>query len=252
MRLRVIFSTANIIADPQDLDRITDQDSQLLYGEEFIVEEPHGAYVYGHSVLDGYKGYVARDQLVKAEDMPEPTHWVCAPATHLYPQPDFKSRPDMSISYLSRVALTDKEENGFVQIHDGQWIFKDHLGSLSDMKMKGDLASTASLFLGTPYLYGGRSSFGIDCSGLIQLALIGHGQPCPPRDSKDQQGSFGTEIKNMAELQRNDVVYFKGHVGIMVDKKNILNATARHMTTLIEPLKELEKSYGGITTAMRP
>ena len=134
---------------------------------------------------------------------------------------------------------------------DGEWIFTDHLALVKGFQLHGgDLTQIAEIYLGTAYLYGGRSGFGIDCTGLVQQCLRAAGHPCPPRDSGDQEGSFGKEVK-IEDIQRNDVVYFKGHVGIMIDSENILNATARHMTTLIEPLKTLEKDYGGITHIAR-
>ena len=224
MRLRVITPTADIIGNPQDPDLITKNDSQLLFGEDFIVEEPHGAYVYGYSPLDGYKGYVERDQLIKTDNIAEPTHWVCALATHFYLEPDFKSRPDMSVSLLSRLSIAQnaQSENGFVQLPDGQWVFEGHIRPCADMAMAGGIAQTAELFVGVPYLYGGRSGFGVDCSALVQLSLTAQGYSCPPRDSADQQTALGNTVVDIKKLQRNDIVYFQGHVGIMLDEVHIL------------------------------
>ena len=152
---------------------------------------------------------------------------------------------------MSRVTLTTNSENGFTQLSDKSWIFTNHIAPMKDFKKLGDLAQTAEIYLGTPYLFGGRSAFGIDCAGLVQVVVYACGHPCPLRDSCDQEGSFGTPVKR-DDVQRNDIVYFKGHVGIMMDDKNILNATARHMTTLIEPLSDLEAAYdGGITHIAR-
>jgi cell wall-associated NlpC family hydrolase len=248
MKLTVISQTADILGDPQNPGRISENDSQLLYGEQFQVEESHGAYVYGHSVLDGYKGYVEREQLVK--DAPATNAIVKNKLTHLYEEPDFKSRPLDILSFLSRLAVTEETQNGFVKLHDGCWVFGDHLDNLDGFKMPDDPAQTATIYLGTPYLYGGRSVFGIDCSGLVQQVLMAHGNHCPPRDSGDQEGKFGTPA-DKDSLQRNDVVYFRGHVGIMMDDKYILNATARHMSTVLEDVRDLEKIYDGITHVAR-
>jgi cell wall-associated NlpC family hydrolase len=247
MLLTVISPTADILGNPEQPRTISKQDSQLLYGEQFLVEESHGAYVYGHSTTDSYKGYIEREQLIK--DAPASTHFVQIRATHLYPEPSFKSRPFMPLSFLSRLTSTEKTENNFTQLDDGNWVFSDHIAPIENFKMKNDLADTANMFIGTPYLYGGRSEVGIDCSGLVQLCIYAGGYDCPPRDACDQEDSFGKPVTR--NLQRNDVVYFKGHVGIMVDEKNIINATARHMTTLIEPLIDLEKAYKGITHIAR-
>jgi hypothetical protein len=244
MILTVVTKTADIISQPEEPKIISKNDSQLLYGEQFKVEEEHGAYVYGHSVLDGYKGCVERDQLI--QDAPEANAWICVRASHLYEEPNFKSRPFNRISFLSRLALESEKKNGFVRTQHGAWIFEHHTKPIKDFSMPDDIAQTATMFLGTPYLYAGRSSFGIDCSALVQVCLISHGYDCPPRDSSDQHGAFGTSIDKDEALQRNDIVYFDGHVGIMMDDKFIINATARHMSTVIEDIDDLKSAYGDI------
>ena len=248
MLLTAIAPIAEILGDPQEPSLISDNDSQLLYGEQFQVEQSHGTYVYGYSVLDNYKGYVERALLVK--DTPPPNALVKARSTHLYPDPDFKSRPNMTLSFLSRLTTLDKQDNGFTALDDGNWIFTDHIAPEEGFSMPEDIANTATYFLGTPYVYGGRSSFGIDCSGLVQNCLIAHGNPCPPRDSKDQQGAFG-EDGNKEKLERNDIVYFQGHVGVMMDDRYIVNATSRHMSTVIEDIENLKKTYGDILHVAR-
>jgi len=249
MQLSVITPTADIINDLSQLDIIGQKDSQLIYGETFHVEKPHGAFVYGHSIIDGYKGYVERARL--ASNIPTPTHYVTNLASHLYPHASFKSRPLTPLSFMSRLNLTNKSDNGFVQTHDGLWIFENHLTPIKTALPHKNLSEIAKLYLGTPYYFGGRASFGIDCAGLVQQTMVAAGYDCPPRDSIDQQGAFGTKISRN-EIAQNDIVFFKGHVGIMMDKENILNATARHMTTLIEPLIDVEQAYaGGITHIAR-
>ncbi len=248
MRLTVITPTADILGEPTEPTIISNKDSQLLYGEEFMVEEAHGAYVYGHSVLDGYKGYVGRDQLV--QDASASNVIVKVRSTHIYPEPNFKSRPTISLSFLSRLTSLDKTDGDFTQLEDGDWIFTDHITPIKDFKMPDDLAQTATLYLGTPYLYGGRSFFGIDCSALVQQCVSSLGHPCPPRDARDQEGKIGTTIKK-ENIKRNDIVYFKDHVGIMMDEDYVLNATARHMATVIEKLSDIEKAYNDITHIAR-
>lgn len=251
MLLTAITPIAEILGNPQEPSKISDRDSQLLYGEQFQVEQSHGTYVYGHSVLDGYKGYVERALLVK--NVPASNAVVKATITHLYPEPDFKSRPTMMLSFLSRLTTLDNHKNGFTALDDGNWIFSDHIAEEKDFTMPEDLAHTASFYLGTPYIYGGRSYFGIDCSGLIQQIMLAHGHPCPKRDCEDQRGSFGRkiDIKKSEKLARNDVIFFRGHVGVMMDDSYIINATARHMSTVIEKVKDLEEIYDGITYVAR-
>jgi len=222
MLLTVITPTADILGNPQEPHMISQKDSQLLYGEQFHVEESHGAYVYGYSTHDHYKGYVERDQLIK--NAPEPNAFVTTKSTHIYTEPNFKSRPVEAISFLSRLSVTKTTADNFTQLADGQWVYTKHIQTLVDTL---DLADIASLYIGTPYLFGGRSMWGIDCAGLVQNALIAKGY---------------TDIP---------IVYFKGHVGIMLNKTNILNATARHMTTVVEKLSVLEKDYDGITHIIR-
>lgn len=248
MLLTVISPIAEILGDPQEPSLISDNDSQLLYGEQFQVEESHGTYVYGYGTLDKYKGYVERALLVK--NTPPANALVKAKSTHLYPEPNFKSRPNMTISFMSRLTTLDKQDNGFTALDDGHWVFTDHIAPLEGFTMPEDIAHTATSFLGTPYIYGGRSTFGIDCSGLVQICLLAHGNPCPPRDSKDQQGAFGT-ASDKDDLTRNDIVYFRGHVGIMMDDRFIVNATARHMSTVIEDIATLKKNYGDILHVAR-
>jgi len=243
MLLTVVTKTADILGNPSEPEIISNNDSQLLYGEQFQVEEEHGAYVYGYSVIDGYKGFVERVQLIK--NAPVANSLIHVRASHLYLDPDFKSRPTTRLSFLSRLSTTDKKENGFTQLQSGEWVFSDHLSPLKNYKIKTDLADTAQLFLNAPYLYAGRSSFGIDCSGLLQMCLIAHGLENPPRDTKDQQGTFGKTVSE-DKIQRNDIVFFDGHVGIMMDNKKIINATARHLSTVIEDLSALKKAYGNI------
>ena len=248
MILTVATPTADILGNPAEPDKISKNDSQLLYGEQFQVEESRGAYVYGHSLLDNYKGSVERAQLIK--NAPASNIIVKAGTTHLYAEPSFKSRPHTILSFMSRLTRTEKTENNFTLLENGRWVFSDHIAPIKNFTMPEDLSQTATLFIGTPYLYGGRSKFGIDCSGLIQQIMLAHGHACPPRDCHEQQGTIGTSVDNK-NLQRNDIVYFKGHVGIMLDDKYIFNATARHMSTVIEDVKDLEKIYDGITHVSR-
>ncbi len=245
MLLTVTTPTADILGDASQPCQISEQDSQLLYGETFFVEESRGAYVYGYGAHDGYKGSIERDQLIK--NAPPANAYVTTKSTHIYPAPDFKSRPTNIISFLSRLAITQDEEHGFTQLNDNQWVYTNHINTFDKDK---DLASIAEIYLGTPYLYGGRSIWGIDCSGLIQNALLANGYEDIPRDARDQEDYFGKPVKK-TDIKRNDIVYFKGHVGIMIDDKNILNATARHMTTLIEELDILVDAYDGITHITR-
>jgi len=243
-RLTCINYAADILGNPQEPNIISNNDSQILFGEEFLVDEEHGAYVRGRNATDGYEGFVERVNL--AMDVPKATHIVTVLSTHLYPDPHFKSRPETIAPFMGRISCVDTDDKDFLQTHDGLWIYKGHVQDIDTLSSDKELADIASFFLNTPYLFGGRTCLGIDCSALVQLSMMKQGHECPPRDTKRQINAIGKEIKE-SNLKRNDIVYFKGHVGIMTDDKNIINATARHMKTLIEPLTDLKDQYGDIT-----
>ncbi len=241
----VTTTTADILANPKDLQTISNCDSQLLFGEEFEVISQKGEWLEGVSLIDNYKGYIHQSNLEPKKSAP--SHFVDTLLTHIYPAPGFKMRPIMSLSFLSRLNIHDKEENGFIQTDEG-WIFEKHIKPLTELKNAPTPLESAMQFLGTPYLYGGRSSLGIDCSGLIQLSLLRSALPCP-RDSSEQ-----TKCGKLVELDHHkagDLVFFTGHVGIFTTENKVLNATARTMDTRIEDLSELTKHYGAITGIRR-
>jgi cell wall-associated NlpC family hydrolase len=244
--LYAIATTVDILGEPDSGHHIGKNDSQLLYGEGFEVEREQGIWVYGRSAVDGYTGYV---QSAYLGNHSAPTHFVDVALSHLYPEPNFKSRPLMPLSFLSRVKTGASITDGFVQTDGGAWIFEEHIRKLNALSNQDSLLDSAMTFLNTPYLYGGRAATGIDCSGLVQLAALRSGLSCP-RDSADQEQALGQSVP-FAERARGDLVFFKGHVGILSDADNVLNATARHMTTLIEPLDALINVYGDVTAIRR-
>lgn len=223
--------------------------SELLFGESveiFSPETDHG-WVHVRNQSDKYEGYVQAETLGAL--MESATHTVTALRSYLYPAPDFKTHPVHLISFLSRLSPTGRVENGFAEITGGAWIWVEDIAPQSQNKTPP--IETALRFVGTPYKWGGRTSLGLDCSALVQLAMMGAGIPCP-RDTKDQIQTLGTEIPpDMSHLEPGDLVFFSRHVGIMVDQNNILNATARHMCTVIEPLHEVSSAYDGILKIRR-
>lgn len=223
--------------------------SQLLFGERFLSLETADGFAFGMAERDNYVGYILSGALTGAEDA---THWVTNPATHLYPKPDFKSPPDVALFFGSQVKVAG-ERDGFLRIQTGHHIPAQHLTPIR--ARFSDLVGIADLFLGTPYLWGGTSRWGIDCSGLVQAALLACGIPCP-RDSDQQEAALGTALPEGAALQRGDLVFWRGHVGIMANDHMLLHANAHHMAVAYEPLAEAverieAREFGAVTSFRR-
>lgn len=243
---RIITPVATLAGDSSGGLKISDNNSQMLFGETFQSEWREGEWVYGTSQTDGYKGYVPSDALRPLTK--KAAHVVARIFTSVYPRPDFKGHPVITLPFMARVHVeAGPQKEGFVKTPDG-WIFKDHLKKISELNANRDVVMPALKFIGCPYLYGGRSPLGIDCSGLVQVALAHCGIDCP-RDSKDQI-DIGTRVPP-DNITRGDLVFFKGHVGIMIDRDHILNATARTMDVRIEKLTDLAGLYKGVTAIRR-
>ncbi|WP_438974947.1 C40 family peptidase [Roseicyclus sp.] len=223
--------------------------SQLLFGERFLSLETADGFAFGMAERDNYVGYILSGALTGAEDA---THWVTNPATHLYPKPDFKSPPDVALFFGSQVKVAG-ERDGFLRIQTAHHIPAQHLTPIR--ARFSDPVGIADLFLGTPYLWGGTSRWGIDCSGLVQAALLACGIPCP-RDSDQQEAALGTALPEGAALQRGDLVFWRGHVGIMANDHMLLHANAHHMAVAYEPLAEAverieAREFGAVTSFRR-
>ena len=207
--------------------------TQLLFGERVEVYEAEGQWAWGQAVADGYVGYVPRPCLERAEGAPAPTHRIAPPMSHLYPIPDMKRPPECWLSGASRVAVSGTAEAGFLPLASGGWVPEAHLAALDAPAT--DWVAEAERFLGLPYLWGGRSGMGVDCSGLVQLALAAAGRDCP-RDSDLQEARLGRDLAAETPLMRGDLVFWKGHVGVMTDGATLLHANAHHMAVVAEPL----------------
>jgi len=207
------------------------RESQLLFGERFLVLEVADGHAFGQAERDGYVGWVGSAALTQA---PEATHWVIAPATHLYPRPDVKAQAEVALFFGSAVNVT-AERQGFHRIQTGHFVPRQHLMPIA--ARFDDPVGVADLFLGTPYLWGGSSRWCLDCSGLVQLALAACGTNCP-RDSDQQAEALGEDIDAHEPLKRGDLVFWKGHCGLMADAKMLLHANAHHMSVAYEPLKD--------------
>ncbi len=253
--MRVVATHAALRREPRSDASL---DTQLLAGEGFIVyDTDENGFAWGQSVADGYVGYVARDDLDPAA--PEPTHRVAALRSPLYPGPSLKLPTERYLSLNAQLHVA-AVEGVYARIdcgaHGGGYVHTAHIAPLDTLEP--DPVAVAERFLHTPYLWGGRTSLGLDCSGLVQLALAAAGIDAP-RDSDMQEEQLGKALEiddTLAHLKRGDLVFWKGHVGIMCDGETLLHSNGYHMATAREPLAQARariatNSFGPITGICR-
>lgn len=232
------------------------QDSQLLSGEMVTVFEEdageEGGWAWVQNWSDRYVGYVAALALT-AETRPA-THSVRVLRTPVYPEPDLKTPVIDWLSMSGQVTVAE-ERGRYSELADGGWVFTGHLAEAG--VAAPDYVATARAFLGTPYLWGGKESLGLDCSGLVQVALHRAGLPCL-RDTPHQEGdeNLGQALPPDTLPEYGDLIFWKGHVAFALDAETVLHATGGPMLTVIEPLADIDararaESGGGITVVRR-
>jgi len=217
-------------------DPSAEQLDQLLFGETFRVIETKAGWGWGQAGRDGYVGHVLLADLEPGV-LPA-THRVDALRAYAFARPDIKSPPLALLSVNALVAV-EAEEGRFLKAAGSGWIPAVQLAPIG--QIAADRAAVTERFLGAPYQWGGRESLGLDCSGLIQQALHACGRWCP-RDS-DQQQALGRPVE-AAALARGDLVFWQGHVGMMLDSARMIHANAFHMRVEIEPLAEVVARVG--------
>ncbi|MEL7099252.1 MAG: NlpC/P60 family protein [Pseudomonadota bacterium] len=239
---------ARIVATVCDLTRTPfgPRDRQLIAGDPVTILGTEGRRHYVRSEKDGYIGW-----LMQSDTGPyhEPTHVVTALATHAYTAPDFKSPERVSLTFGSRLFALSATE-GYIETPYG-FVPSQHLAALPWTASQP--AQVAQLFLGTPYLWGGNSRLGLDCSGLVQAALLACGIPCPG-DSDQQQAAL--PAIEQAD-QPGDLIFWKGHVAMLLDAHTLIHANAYHMAVATEPkdtaiARIAKKEFGDITGFARP
>ncbi len=243
--MQTAFAVAAIRREPS---RTAEQLDQLVFGERFDVLERQGGWGFGQALRDGYVGWVRLDALAPAG--PPPTHWVSALRTYVFSEPSIKSAPLARLS-MNALVRVESADGRFATLAGAGFMSQRHLSPLGVWAQ--DPAAVARSYLGAPYLWGGRDSVGLDCSGLVQQALYACGQAAP-RDS-DQQASLGRAVDPKQGLTRGDLVFWRGHVGMMMDAESLIHANAFHMAVTAELLAEavarIAASAGGEPTGYR-
>ena len=244
-----------IVAPTAPLRRAPDLEAPLeteaLHGEAVVVYEAHGEWRWVQLARDGYVGYLPAAALGPWR---APTHRIAALRSHAYPGPSIKRPPRFALS-LGALVEVSHFEGDFAVADDGLFLYAKHLAPID--ARESDFVAVAERFLETPYLWGGRTSEGIDCSGLAQTALTAAGIAAP-RDSDMQEAALGEPLPlddALARLRRGDLVFWRGHVGIMRDVTTLLHANGFAMKVASEPLAEArarsERSGGGAITSIR-
>lgn len=232
-------------------------DSQLLSGDEVRVFEETEGWAWVQSERDGYVGYVTDTALGTQQAVP--THTVSVPRTFVYPGPDMKLPRERQLSMGSLVAVVGFAETRgtrYALLPSGEAIVESHLVTIGTLA--SDYVAIAETLLHTPYLWGGVSGFGIDCSGLVQLSMRMAGRAVL-RDTDMQATTIGTALDpgaDFANLRRGDLVFWKGHVAIMTDADTMIHANGHTMLVSNEPLRtaidRIGYLYGGPTGFRRP
>ena len=204
--------------------------SQLLPGEEFAVLDLAGDWAWGYSRHDHYVGYVS----VGSMSAPiQPNYRIAVREALLFAGPSIKSPSIGALPFGARLA--GETRDSFVETAAG-FVHVRHVAAI-DERAK-DAVTIAEIFLGMPYLWGGRGDGGIDCSGLVQIALAATGIAAP-RDTDMQRESLGAILPEETRLRRGDIVNFPGHVGLMVDETRMIHANAHWMSVVVEPLADI-------------
>jgi cell wall-associated NlpC family hydrolase len=208
--------------------------SQLLHGELVRVYEEKDGWAWVQALGDSYVGYVRAEAL--SPDIQAATHRVTVPGTFVYAAADAKALtgPHLTMNALVRVA---EPGPAFARLAGGGFVPMRHLGGIDETAP--DFVAVADRFVGTPYVWGGKTRLGMDCSGLVQVAMHAAGRQCP-RDSDMQMAELGTPAeagRDLDGLQRGDLIFWKGHVAIISGASTLLHANAHHMAVAAEPLR---------------
>ncbi len=226
--------------------------TEALKGERVTIYDANAeGWAWGQLAADGYVGWLPANALVPPGA--PPTHKVAALRSFAFPGPSIKLTPIEALPFGARLAVT-RIEKGLAVTHSGAYVPAPHLAPID--RDEADFVAVAERFLGAPYLWGGKTALGLDCSGLVQVALAACGIACP-RDSDMQEAALGTPVAQTAELsalQRGDLVFWNGHVAIVHRHGWLIHANAFHMAVVIERIAEAVariRSAGSEVTGVR-
>ncbi|RFC69578.1 MULTISPECIES: NlpC/P60 family protein [Mesorhizobium] len=217
-------------------------DTQLIYGAPVLLFDEAEGWAWVQAEQDGYVGYVDAGALAEAQE--HPTHRVVVPRTFIYPGADLRFPRASVLSMGSVVAISGEAETRgtrYALTADGNALIAAHLQPID--AEADDYVSIAQLFLNTPYLWGGTTGFGIDCSGLVQTSMMMAGRKVL-RDTDMQEATIGEEINPENGLRRGDLVFWKGHVAIMVDPELMIHANGHTMLVSLELLADAIERIG--------
>jgi cell wall-associated NlpC family hydrolase len=225
--------------------------TQALKGERVTIYDRNGeGFAWGQLKGDGYVGWLPDRALAKPAATP--THKITSLRTFAFPGPSIKL-PPIETLVMGAIVAVKHEDGPFAVTREGWYLPRQHLSSID--RREEDFVAVAERFVGTPYLWGGKSSLGVDCSGLVQLSLNATGATCP-RDSDMQQTALGSALDAVEVMhwQRGDLIFWKGHVAIVRNAETIVHANAHHMATVIENTNEAIariKAAGSDVTAIK-
>ena len=219
-------------------------ETQLIYGEEIKIIKSQGDWCFCQVLNDGYKGWLETKNLGDCSSF---THVICQPLCHFYEKKNIKSNVLKYLYFNSRINVIEENEIWYTCLLDNQKLYSHKKNFKMKNNISSDWVNVALLFLKTPYLWGGKSMLGIDCSGLVQLALNHIGIHIP-RNANDQYNYFKTKLST--NLKRGALIFWDGHVAIGLDEEKILHSNGHHFSVEIEAFSEaqkrIERVYGKV------